>query len=110
MADSGGQPPPMPDGSQSNPSLTKKSFAGLFAQKQAAPQTLIPSSIQKGEPAHRLTQDQVDTFSKPLNLTLIGKFSHGRPTMIEAQQAFQKLNLKAAVQLEHINTKHMTIR
>lgn len=46
MADSGSQPPPKQDESQTCPSPTKKkSFAGLFAQEQVAPQALIPSTI-----------------------------------------------------------------
>src|SRR5436190_17626985 len=50
------------------------------------------------------------TLSKPLKLSLVGKFSHGRPTMERSRLFFSKLGLRGGFSLGHLDQKHMLIR
>src|SRR5436190_4128261 len=50
------------------------------------------------------------TLSKPLKLSLVGKFSHGRPTMERSRLIFSKLGLRGGFFLGHLDQKHMLIR
>src|SRR4051812_31512812 len=86
-------PPPAPSPTKS------KSFSSLFQKPSPDPssssnQPLIPPSFHHGEPAFKISQEMVEQFSKPFAFTLVGKFSHGRPTLERARLYFAKFNLK----------------
>src|SRR3954469_21867824 len=52
----------------------------------------------------------VDSLSAPFRLSLVGKFSHGRPSMEMARSIFAKLDLKGNFFLGHLDSKHILIK
>lgn len=90
----------------------KKSFSSLFVEKtQSSDQQskLLPFSNHHGKPALKISKDLVDSVANPFRYMLVGKFSHGRPTMVVSRAAFTKLGLKGDVSLGHFDSKHMLI-
>lgn len=91
----------------------KKSFASLLF-KTASPPSATPvtfeSASYKGEPGLKIPKSAIEITSKPLQFTLIGKFSHGRPTMERSRLLFSKLGLKGDFSLGHLDTKHLLNR
>lgn len=65
----------------------------------AQPASLLSSSLHCGELASKLPQTLIDQSSKPFQFTLVGKYSHGRPTLEKARLYFAKFNLKGAFNL-----------
>src|SRR4051812_28876926 len=97
-ADPSGSAPPPP------PSSPKKSFSSLF--NKAAPSSpvapiLLPTSFYKGVPSVKISKEALATMSQPLQLSLIGKFSHGQPTMERPRLLFSKLGLTGGFALGH---------
>src|SRR4051812_27952749 len=95
-----------------SPSNTK-TFASFF-QKSFSPLQIpdlppIPISTYRGEPTLMIPQKMVEVLSKPYQFALVGKFSHGRPTMDRARLIFNKLGLKGNFSLGHLDHKHMLI-
>src|SRR4051812_12240916 len=75
----------------------KKSFSELLhsnPRSQSSPPaaTLLPPSLHHGEPALKFPQSLVDQLASPFKFTLVGKFSHGRPTMDRARSVFARLD------------------
>src|SRR4051812_26232640 len=91
----------------------KKSFTPLFAKAAGptlSPAQILPTLSYKGEPSVKISKEAMAAMSKPLQLSLIGKFSHGRPTMERSRPLFSKLGLSGGYDLGHLDQKHMLIR
>lgn len=58
----------------------------------------------------KISRSAIDSMSKPFQFSIIGKFSHGRPTMERSRSVFGKLGLKDVYFLGHLDPKHMLIR
>lgn len=71
---------------------------------------IIPPSKYKGEPSIKRSAALINSLSQPFKYALIGKFSHGRPSMEATRQSFQTFGLKAAFSLGHLDVKHILIR
>src|SRR4051812_16255899 len=52
----------------------------------------------------------IDSLSAPFRLTLVGKFSHGRPSMERSRSIFSMLDLKGNYFLGHLDAKHILIK
>lgn len=103
----------VPSPSDPSSSSHQKSSASLLkspSDLNPPPIDLIPPSTRHGEPALKLTRSIVDRLSEPFKYSLVGKFSHGRPTLEKARLIFAKFNLKGSYQLGHLDQKHMLIR
>src|SRR2546430_2298003 len=100
-SDPSGSAPPNPSASP------KKSFSSLFAKTLSASSLaapiLLPTSFYKGEPSIKISKEALATMSQPLQLSLIGKFSHGRPTMERSRLLFSKLGLIGGYDLGHLD-------
>lgn len=111
-----GNPAPSPPSAPNKLPISLKSFASILQSSTKTPQTsvesqlpLIPSSSHHGEPALNLPQSIVDRLSSSFCLALVGKFSHGHPTMDRSRQAFTKLDLKGNFIFGHLDPKHILI-
>lgn len=106
-------PIPIPTASTSSPTKSK-SFASILREikNPSVPdhQPLLPPSTYHGEPELKLSSDLIARFSEPFRLTLVGKFSHGRPTMERTRLVFSKLDLKGNFSVSHLDHKHLLIR
>lgn len=98
-------------------STSKKSFASLSREAPStAPSaqnlnsSLFFSSFHKGRPSLKIPQTLVDTLSKHFRFALIGKFSHGCPSIERSRQIITKLGLKGSFALGHLDPKHMLIK
>lgn len=90
----------------------KKSFTSL-SEHSVVPfpsiPIIFPSVSHKGEPGIKIPKSAIDSMSKPLQYTLVGKFSHGHPSMERSRLIFSKIGLKGA-SLGHLDPKHMMVR
>lgn len=101
------------DPSSSYPTKAK-SFVSLFHQNTSdqnpqQPLTLIPLSLSWWTGAQNLSRSSWSIFNTLQIYTLVGKFSHGWPTLEKARQCFAKFNLEGNFQLGHLDNKHMLI-
>lgn len=100
-----GEPP------DKSPPLRKNLLHPYFESLPAATSSEILTSYPhhllsaQGEPALKIPQNLLESLSKPFKFTLVGKFSHGRPSMERAHQIFAKLRLKGAFSLGHLDPK-----
>lgn len=72
-------------------SSLKKSFAFLFERSTSSPFDILvifPSASHKGKPSLKIPKSAIVSMSKHLQFTLIGKFSHDRPTMERSRLFF----------------------
>ncbi|KAL2461390.1 Uncharacterized protein Adt_44810 [Abeliophyllum distichum] len=71
----------------------RKSFASVL---QSAPDSACHQFVAKepflhrGEPALTITADEEASLAEPFKFTLVGKFSHRKPSMVEVRNSFQK--------------------
>lgn len=108
--------PPVAAGLSSSP---KKSFASLLKNHPAsAPSSssdpppspiILTATSYKGELGLKIMKSALDSMSRSFHFTLIGEFSHGRPSMERSRSIFSKLDLKGDVSLGHLDPKLMLI-
>lgn len=72
--------------------------------------SLIPPTNHHGEPALKVPQNMVDQLVAPFKFALVGKFSHGHPSLERVRLIIAKFNPKSSFQLGHLDSKHMLIR
>lgn len=96
---------------------SSKSFASVLKNSTTSPKfpsddqiPLIPPSTHHGEPALKMPQQTVDRLSSSFRLTLVGEFSHGRPSIDRSRQIFAKLYLKGNFFLSLLDSKHILIQ
>lgn len=91
--------------------MHRKSFASIAStttMQTAIP--LIPPTLFKGEPALRLSHEIINTLAQPFKFVLIGKFSHGRPSMEATKKFFHTFDLVSPVSLGYLDSKHILIQ
>ncbi|XP_075095480.1 uncharacterized protein LOC142173738 [Nicotiana tabacum] len=67
-----------------------------------------PPKIHKGKSAVYFTINEEVELAKDCKFTLIGKFSHGRPSIKDIRSDFTaRFTLKGQVQIGHCNLKHI---
>ncbi|KAL2485146.1 Uncharacterized protein Adt_29902 [Abeliophyllum distichum] len=72
----------------------RKSFASVL---QSAPDSACHQFVAKepflhrGEPALTITADEEASLAEPFKFTLVGKFSHRKPSMVEDTQFFSEI-------------------
>ena len=100
--------------STSNPfnpiAIATKSFAAAIGNTRS---TSIPHkspSIHRGEPALFFSDEDIAALSSPFKFALIGKFSHGRPSLAVIKSTFETFGLKAAFSIGLIDPKHVLIK
>src|SRR5436190_15248498 len=93
-----------------------KSFTSLLKENPKStsylsdpPPALLPPAVHHEEPALKIPQVLIEQLSSPFRFTLVGKFSHGRPTMERARSVFAKLDLKGNYFIGHLDPKHILI-
>ncbi|KAL2470696.1 DUF4283 domain-containing protein [Abeliophyllum distichum] len=90
----------------------RKSFASVL---QSDPDSACHQFVAKepflhrGEPALTITADEEASIAEPFKFTLVGKFSHRKPSMVEVRNSFQKFGLTGDFKIGLINFKHILI-
>ena len=64
----------------------------------------------KEEAAVIFSKDDVEKLIAPYRCTLVGKFSHGRPSLEEIWKFFATLNLKDQVSIGLIDYRHVLLK
>lgn len=98
---------PTPSSSAAPPS---KSFAEIVGKSTPASIPLKAPSSFHGEPATFFSEEDNINLSSPYQFSLVGKFSHERPSMPELKVAFETIGLKSSVSLGLLDAKHLLIR
>ncbi|KAL2531794.1 Uncharacterized protein Adt_05145 [Abeliophyllum distichum] len=90
----------------------RKSFASVL---QSDPDSACHQFVAKepflhrGEPALTITADEEASLAEPFKFTLVGKFSHCKPSMVEVRNSFQKFGLTGDFKIGLIDFKHVLI-
>ncbi|KAL2454648.1 Uncharacterized protein Adt_47852 [Abeliophyllum distichum] len=90
----------------------RKSFASVL---QSAPDSACHQFVAKepflhrGEPALTITADEEASLVEPFKFTLVGKFSHRKPSMVEVRNSFQKFGFTGDFKIGLIDFKHILI-
>ncbi|KAL2517783.1 Uncharacterized protein Adt_14030 [Abeliophyllum distichum] len=90
----------------------RKSFASVL---QSAPDSACHQFVAKepflhrGEPALTITADEEASLAEPFKFTLVGKFSHRKPSMVEVRNSFQKFGFTGEFKIGLIDFKHILI-
>ncbi|KAL2481397.1 Uncharacterized protein Adt_34363 [Abeliophyllum distichum] len=90
----------------------RKSFASVL---QSAPDSAYHQFVAKepflhhGEPALTITADEEASLAEPFKFTLVGKFSHRKPNMVEVRNSFQKFGFTGEFKIGLIDFKHILI-
>ena len=100
---------PSAEGQKLSPT-TKKSFSQLFSQPVTSPIQVRQASVYKGEAAVVFSRVDADRLAVPFRWTLVGKFSHGRPSLEDTRKFFASLNLKDQVSIGLLDYRHVLIK
>ncbi|CAI9117200.1 OLC1v1018546C1 [Oldenlandia corymbosa var. corymbosa] len=96
------------------PTGPPRTFASFFQKPIDTP--LAKGSLVKevrfvnGVPILEYEEDEYDKLVAPHQLSLIGKFSYGRPKMEEVHKEFKKLGFHGGYTLGLMNPRHVLIR
>lgn len=66
-------------------------------------------SKYKGKPGIIFSEEEINFLAQPLKFALVGKFSHGLPSLKFLRQKFESLGLKGSFTIGAINFKHILI-
>ncbi|CDP20930.1 unnamed protein product [Coffea canephora] len=88
----------------------KKSFSQLFSQPATSPIHIQQASVYKGEAAVVFSKADADKLAAPFQWALVGKFSHGRPSLEDIRKFFASLNLKDHVSIGLMDYRHVLIK
>lgn len=94
----GGQPP------------LNRSFVDVIQNKTQLPLKIKPLSSLKGEPTVCFSEEEIDKLAAPFNHVLVGKFSHGRPSMELVRKAFAAIGFSGSYSLGLLDHRHVLIR
>ncbi|XP_027183169.1 uncharacterized protein LOC113781432 [Coffea eugenioides] len=100
---------PLAAGQELSPT-TKKSFSQLFSQPAKSPIQIRQASVYKGEAAVVFSRVDADRLAAPFRWTLVGKFSHERPSLEDTRKFFASLNLKDQVSIGLLDYRHALIK
>ncbi|CAI9108840.1 OLC1v1008538C1 [Oldenlandia corymbosa var. corymbosa] len=89
-------------------------FASFF-QKLSAPEAVQSSLIKQvkfinGTPTLEYEDDEFEKLIAPHRLSLVGKFSYGRPKMEEIHKEFKKIGFNGDYTLGFMNPRHILNR
>ncbi|KAL2498245.1 Uncharacterized protein Adt_23795 [Abeliophyllum distichum] len=90
----------------------RKSFASVLqsASDSACHQFVAKEPfLHRGEPALTITADEEASLAEPFKFTLVGKFSHRKPSMVEVRNSFQKFGFTGEFKIGLIDFKHILI-
>ena len=77
-------------------SIITKPFAEIVGGSRSPSIVLKPPGVYRGEPATFFSKEDIANLLPPFQFTLVGKFSHGRPSLKEIHSALNSIVLKAA--------------
>lgn len=69
-----------------------------------------PVSLVRGEPAVIFSAEEIKSMGEPFKMSLIGKFSFGRPSMDIIRNFFVSLDLKGNTQISLLYPRHILIK
>ena len=84
--------------------------AAAGSQRAAPAIAFRQSSIHRGEPAIFFTEEEINIMAAPFKLTLVGKFSFGRPPIDVIRKFFVALGLKGNVDISLLDPRHILIQ
>lgn len=91
-----------------------KSFAAAVASSSLVRDSQLPDlgelSSSRGEPAFRISRQDIARLAEPHRNVLIGRFSYSRPSMEVIRKFFVSLGLKGACSVGLFDTNHVIIR
>ncbi|XP_027118705.1 uncharacterized protein [Coffea arabica] len=99
---------PLAEGLGGSPS--RRSFSQLFSQPSSSPIQLRPVTSYKGEAAVIFSREDADRLASPFRWALVGKFSHGRPSLEDIRKFLATLNLRDHVSVRLLDYRHVLIK
>ena len=97
--------------SMSRPSFQHKSFSSFFSSKDGPTLELqTDKTTRRGEPAVVFSPLDISKFAASFQLSLVGKFSKGRPPMEDIRRFFKALDLKDEFSVGLLDHRHVLIR
>ncbi|XP_071929043.1 uncharacterized protein [Coffea arabica] len=88
----------------------KKTFSQLFSQPSTSPIQIRQATVYKGEAAVIFSRADVEKLAVPFRWALVGKFSHGRPSLEDIRKFFASLNLKDHISIGLMDYRHVLIK
>ncbi|MDD0148503.1 DUF4283 domain-containing protein, partial [Shigella flexneri] len=64
----------------------------------------------KGEPAITFSEEEMASLNAPFRLSLVGKFTLGRPALTEIRKIIISFGLKAEISIGLLDQKHVLLR
>ena len=92
------------------PLMEQKSFAQLFTSAPTFPTPTKPLLSYKGEAAVFFSMEDITKLASPFRLSLVGKFSRGRPKLEDIRKFIRFLDLKDTCMVRHMDSRHVLIR
>jgi len=92
------------------PNVWAKNFSSVVANKDTKEPDLKTPSSFKGEPIVLFTLEDIKALVVTFKYSIVGKFSHGRPSMDEIRKIFLTFNLKQPCTVGLIDNKHVLIK
>ncbi|XP_027101284.2 uncharacterized protein [Coffea arabica] len=88
----------------------QKSFSQLFTEPTPSPIHVRPVTTYKGEAAVIFSKQDAEKLAAPYRWVLVGKFSHGRPSLEEIRKIFTSLNLKDQISVGLLDYRHVLLK
>ena len=88
----------------------KKSFSQLFSQPSTSFIPIRQATVYKGEAAVIFSRADAEKLAEPFRWSLVGKFSHGRPSLEDIRKFFASLNLKDHIFIGLMDYRHVLIK
>lgn len=79
-----------------SPVISTKLFADVVGKTQSSSISLKSPSTYRGEPAMFFTEKDIDSLPAPFKMTLVYKFSHGRPLLPKIRETLESFGMKVA--------------
>ena len=89
-----------------------KSFIDALGQDNALSSDIPIKALgnHQGMPAVLFSKEEIAIMAEPFKLSLVGKFSFGRPSMEITRKFFSSLGLKGACQVSLLDKRHILIQ
>ena len=88
----------------------KKSFSQLFSRPSTSPIQIRQATSYKGEAAVIFSRADAEKLAAPFRWALVGKFSHGRPSLEDIRKFFASLNLKDHISIGLMDYRNVLIK
>lgn len=87
-----------------------RSFIEVLSHQSPTPLKIKSITSFRGEPAVNFSQDDINKLAASFNFALVGKFTHGRPSMEILRKAFASIDFLDSYFLGLLDHRHILIK